>query len=528
MANLANETAVPPIVPPPAQGPHNSQSVGRWVLAATILGSSMAFIDGTVVNVALPVLERDLHADVSDAQWVVEAYILFLGALTLAGGSLGDRFGRRRIFGIGVVLFTLASMWCGLAPNITQLIVARAVQGIGGALFVPGSLALISATFPPETRGRAIGTWSGFTTITTVLGPVLGGWLVQYASWRWVFFINVPLAVAVLILSTKVPESRGSDARSRLDWPGVLLATSGLGGIVYGLVEAGRLGLGNPIVLGAVGAGLVALVAFVFVEAHSASPMMPLNLFRSSTFSGANILTFLLYGALGGTLFFVPFNLIQVQGFSPTAAGAALLPFSILLGTLSHWSGGLISRYGSKLPLVIGPAIAGLGFALFALPGAHAGYWAGFFPAVTVLGLGMAITVAPLTTTVMGAVGTDRAGVASGVNNAVSRVAGLVAIAVLGILMLSTFNSSLDSSLAKIELPQAARQSIDSQRTKLAATEIPAGLSSSQHDALQGAIDESFVAGFRLVMLVGAGLALASAVSAWILVEGKPGAKRET
>src|SRR5579883_321132 len=302
------------------------RSSGAWVLVATILGSSMAFIDGTVVNVALPVLQADLNASAAQVQWVVEAYALFLSALILVGGSLGDHFGRRRIFALGIMLFAASSMLCGLSPNITVLIFARAVQGIGGALLVPGSLAIISASFDSKQRGQAIGTWSGFTSITSAIGPVLGGWLVQYASWRWVFFINVPVAVIVLtILFWRVPESYGEETSRRLDYPGALLATLGLGGIVFGLIQAGSTGFGDPEVLVALAVGAIALVAFLTVEARSRAPMVPLSLFRSPTFSGANLLTLLLYAGLGGALFFVPFNLIRVQGYTPTEAGAATL-----------------------------------------------------------------------------------------------------------------------------------------------------------------------------------------------------------
>jgi EmrB/QacA subfamily drug resistance transporter len=499
-----------------------AKNIGPWVLAATILGSSMAFIDGTVVNVALPVLQTDLHATAADVQWVVEAYSLFLSALILVGGSLGDSFGRRRIYAIGIALFTAASVLCGLAPNVTFLIFTRAVQGVGGALLVPGSLAIISASFAKEQRGRAIGTWSGFTSITSALGPVLGGWLVQYASWRWVFFINIPMAAITLgILFWRVPESRDEENKARLDWWGALLATLGLGGIVYGLIESSNLGLANPLVIFALILGVVALIAFLFVEARSSSPMLPLSLFRSKTFSGANLLTFLLYAALGGALYFLPFNLIRVQGYPPTAAGAANLPFIIIMFSLSRWSGGLVSRYGAKLPLIIGPLIAACGFALFAVPGIGGSYWTTFFPAVVVLGLGMAVSVAPLTTTVMGAVDVQRAGVASGVNNAVSRAAGLIAIAVLGIVILSVFESSLDSHLAGLHLASATQQMIETQRTKLVGIAIPAGVSNSLYAALERAIDESFVAGFRVVMLICAALAAASALSALLLIEGK-------
>ncbi len=505
------------------------KNIGPWVLTATILGSSMAFIDGTVVNVALPVLQTDLHATVADVQWVVEAYSLFLAALILVGGALGDALGRKRIYAAGISLFVVASVLCGLAPNVIFLIIARAVQGIGGALLVPGSLAIISASFPQEQRGRAIGTWSGFTAITSVVGPVLGGWLVQYASWRWVFFINVPMAAIVLvILFWRVPESRDEADKASLDWLGAILTTLGLGAIVYGLIQAGTSGLGDPLVLGSLAIGIVALIAFLFVEARSSAPMLPLSLFRSKTFSGANLLTLLLYAALGGSLFFLPFNLIRVQGYTPTEAGAANIPFILIMFSLSRWSGGLVSRYGAKLPLVVGPLIAACGFALFALPGIGGSYWTTFFPAVVVLGLGMSIAVAPLTTAVMGAVDVQRAGVASGVNNAVSRAAGLLAIAVLGIVIVGAFNSSLDSHLAGLHLASATQQVIDSQRSKLVGIVIPTGLSTQLHAALERAINESFLTGFRVVMLIAAALAAASSLSALLLIEGKGLGNRQT
>lgn len=490
-----------------------------WVLAATILGSSMAFISSTVVNVALPTLQAQLNATVADVQWVVESYALFVAALILVGGSLGDRFGRRRIFALGVALFAIASIWCGLAPNIEQLVFARGVQGVGGAFLIPGSLAIISASFTKEQRGGAIGLWSGFTAITSAAGPVLGGWLIENISWRWIFFINIPLAFIVLGISFwRVPESRDVEANPRLDWWGVLLAVIGLGGIVYGLLESANLGLGNPVVLSAIAIGTVASGTFVFVEARSSSPMMPLNLFRSRTFSGANLLTLLLYSALGGVLFFLPFNLIQVQNYSATAAGAALVPFPIIMFLLSRWSGGLVDRYGAKLPLMIGPTIAAIGFGLMAIPGIGGSYWTTFFPAVVVLGLGMAVCVAPLTTAVMGAVRVRYAGVASGINNAVSRVAGLLVIAVLGIIVLSTFNNSLDKRIASLEVPPEARQFLETQRINLAAAEVPPGLSSEVSAALERAIASSFVDGFRLVMLIAVGLAIASAIIAALMI----------
>ena len=493
-----------------------------WVLLATILGSSMAYIDSTIVNVALPTLQADLAATATEVQWVVESYALFVAALILVGGALGDRFGRRRIFTIGVALFTIASVWCGVSASVQQLIWARAVQGIGGALLIPGSLAIISATFTQTQRGRAIGLWSGFTAITSAVGPVLGGWLIEHASWRWMFFMNVPLAVVVVVVSLwHIPESRDAEASPKLDWLGAVFAVVGLGGVVYGLIESSTQGFGNSRVLSAIAIGVVCLGAFIFIEARLAAPMMPLKLFRSRTFSGANLLTFLLYAALGGALFFLPFNLIQVQHYSPTAAGAALGPFPILMFLLSRWSGGLVDRYGARLPLIIGPTLAAVGLGLMTVPGIGGSYWTTFFPAVIVLGLGMAICVAPLTTTVMDAVEVRYAGAASGINNAVSRVAGLLAIAGLGIVVSTTFNASLNQRLAPLNLSLQAQQFLNAQRINLAAAGVPPGLSSNVSAALQEAISRSFLDGFRCVMGIAAGLAISSAVIAAFMLSDR-------
>jgi len=492
-----------------------------WVLAAAILGSSMSFIDGTAVNVALPALQKDLGATVAQVQWVVEAYALFLSALLLVGGSLGDRYGRRRMFLLGISGFALASAWCGLAPDTGQLIAARAVQGIAAALLVPGSLALISASFDDKRRGKAIGTWSGFSAITAAVGPLVGGWLIDHASWRWVFFLNLPLALAVVLISLRfVPESRDPEAAESLDLRGALLATLGLGGVTFGLIESSRLGWSNPWVLGALALGAISLAGFLWTESHAPAPMMPLSLFRSRTFAGANLLTLWLYAALGGALFFLPFNLIQVQGYGATQAGAALLPFVLLMFIFSRWSGGLVGRFGARRPLIIGPAIVALGYALFVLPGKGGNYWTTFFPATLVLGIGMTISVAPLTTTVMGAVAERHAGIASGINNAVSRTAGLLAIAALGVVLLGVFNRGLDRRLAGLDLPSATRQALDKERTRLAALEAPASADSRTRERITAAVDESFVTGFRTVMGVAAGLALlASASAAWLIRE---------
>src|ERR1041385_2082103 len=491
----------------------------RWTLAATILGSSMAFIDGTVVNVALPALQSNLNATVTDVQWVVEAYTLLLAALLLLGGSLGDRYGRKKIYAIGIVVFALASVWCGLAPNIQQCIISRAAQGIGGALLVPGSLAIISATFSEKDRGEAIGTWSGATAITTALGPLLGGWLIEHVSWRAVFFLNVPLAVAVVVLIVMfVPESRDEEDNGRLDFAGAALATLALGGVVFGLIESSRLGFSNAIVIAAIAGGALLGIVLAFGEARGRNPMMPPALFRSRNFTGANLLTLFLYSALAGTLFFLPLDLIQVQQYSPTAAGAATLPFILIMFGLSRWSGGLVKRYGSRVPLMIGPVIPGAGFALFIRAGVGSNYWGTFFPPTVVLGLGMAISVAPLTTTVMNSVKENRAGVASGINNAVSRTAGLLAIAVLGLVMFKTFDACLDQRLNQLALKPEIRQALDNQRIKLAAIEMPANLDEATPALIKNSINECFISGFRRIMLFGAALAFASSLIALLLI----------
>lgn len=406
-----------------------------WVLIAAILGSTMPFIDSTAVNVSLPVLQRELHATTGQTQWVIEGYALFLSALILLGGALGDLYGRRKIFTYGVVLFAAASIACALAGSIEILIAARCVQGIGGALLTPGSLALISAAYSGEQRGRAIGLWSGFSALTSASGPIIGGWLTQEFSWRYVFIINIPVAILVLVvLQLGVPESRDESADRRIDVAGAALATLGLGLLVYGLIamNSGRItaeAVGTTIV------GIAVLCAFVLFERRTPDPMVRCDLFASRDFSAANIYTFFLYTAIGGSLYFVPFVLINVHHYSPTQAGAALLPFIFIMVVASRWSGGLVARIGTRKPLVLGAIVAGFGFLAYALPGSDGSYWTTFFPAAIILGCGGALFVAPLTTTVMNSVPTEHSGVASGVNNAVARTAGLIGVAVLGLIV---------------------------------------------------------------------------------------------
>ncbi len=484
----------------------------RWILAATILGSSMEFIDGTVVNIALPSLQRSFVATGTQVQWVVEAYALFLASLLLAGGSLGDRFGLRRAFLAGVVLFVCASVWCGLAPNLTQLLIARSMQGIAGALLVPNSLAFLSASYSGVQRGRAIGIWSGFASMMTAVGPVIGGWMVQHGSWRWVFFINLPIALlTVWIVLNKTPKVDAPAQPRAVDWKGALLGTLGLSALTYSLMEWDS---AHALVRLVGIAGIATLAAFVLVERRAKEPMMPIELFQSRTFSGANILTFFLYAALSGTLFYLPLNLIQIQGFTPTQAGMAMLPLVLTLFLLSSWAGGLVDRYGPRLPLTMGPLIAACGYALFAIPGVGQPYWKAYLPALTVLGLGMAMSVAPLTTTVMSSVTPAKSGAASGINNAISQTAALLALAISSPLFYQAFAKSLPIRLGQHGVAPNLKTQISNQSRRLGAIETRDPLG-------RQAVDESFVTAFRLIALLACGSATAAGVTAAFTVSSQ-------
>jgi EmrB/QacA subfamily drug resistance transporter len=485
----------------------------RLALAATILGSSMAFIDSSVVNVALPSIQAELHASVAAIQWVVSAYLLFLGALVLVGGSLGDKLGRRTIFVSGIGIFTLASIGCGFASQASVLIAARAVQGVGAALLVPSSLAIIGAVFDENERGKAIGTWAGVGAITSAVGPVAGGWLVDAFSWRAIFFLNVPIACATVALAlSSVPDSRKSESVEQLDWLGAAAATVGLAALTYGLTIASTRGFADPRVLGLIGTGVVVLAGFVAIEAKSRSPMVPLDVFRSRDFVGANLVTLLLYFGLGGALFFLPFTLIRAYGYSATAAGAALLPMPVTIGLLSRFTGNLTNRYGARALLTAGPVVAAAGFTMLALPWVRAAYWTGYFPALTVLGLGMTITIAPLTTTVMSAVTSERTGVASGINNAVARVASLLAIAVLGIVFVWSHDAVLAARLGG----HPASQSVPTASGGQDALQAPPQPQAAAQPALvhAHAQSEALGAALRAVVLVSAACALAGAALA--------------
>jgi EmrB/QacA subfamily drug resistance transporter len=485
----------------------------------------MAFIDGTALNVAMPALQEGLHASGEQILWVVNAYLLMLAALIPIGGSLGDVLGRKKMFAWGIALFMLSSLVCGLAPTIGFLIVARLVQGVGSAFMIPGSLAIITAFFGPEKRGRAIGTWSALTTILLVVGPVLGGVLANAGLWRGVFLINIPLGViALIVVFLKVPESRDEKSSGRIDYLGAALLAIGLAGLTYGLLSEPDAGFANPRVFGSLAVGAISLAAFVLVEARSKNPMIPLGLFYSRTFSGVNLLTFGLYGALSAGTFFVSLNLVQAQNYRMDMAGLASLPFAIILIALSRWAGGLVDRGGPRLPLIIGPAIAGAGFFFWAFVGLSDGpshYWVTFFPGFVLLGIGMGITVAPLTTSVMSSVASHLAGTASGINNAVSRTAGVLAIAVVGAVALIVFSHGLQARTGPIPISGEARAALAAEAPRLGAATVPPQVATESVGAVQAAIRLAFVDAFRIVMVICAALAWIGAAFAAIVVERK-------
>jgi EmrB/QacA subfamily drug resistance transporter len=488
-----------------------------WVLVAAILASSIAYIDESVVNVALPAIETDLRTSAVVVQWLVNAYTLCLSALLLVGGATGDQYGRRRLFIIGISIFALASLWCGLAPNLAQLISARAVQGAGAALLLPCSLALIGATFDETERGAAIGTWAGASAVATAIAPLLGGWIVDHYSWRWIFLVNPLIALPTIwIAYCRVPESRDPDAKPGLDWRGSLLVLSGLGGLAYGLIALPVSGWRDPITLVSLIGGPLLLVAFVYAESRSRAPMLPLSLFQSRTFSAVNLLTLLLYAAVGGVFFFLPFAMIQVHGYPATLAGTAFLPFTIIMAALSRWAGGLLDRFGARLPLTIGPAIAALGIGLIALTVTNGSYWE-FLISIAVLGFGMVVSVAPLTATVIDAVPTHETGVASGINNAVASVANLLAIAILGAVALSLLDHALAQNLQSPTLSEGVKHAIQAARGQLVIEPALNDVQGADRADAALILRESLAKSIRWVMLIAAAIAL-GAIAAGALI----------
>jgi EmrB/QacA subfamily drug resistance transporter len=486
-------------------------SAKPWVLTATILGSSIAYIDESVVNVALPAIETDLATTVVVIQWIVNGYTLCLSAFLLVGGAAGDRFGRRRLFVVGLGVFAAASLWCGLSPSITQLISARAVQGLGAALLIPSSLALIGATFDENERGKAIGTWAGFSALAAAAGPLLGGWIADHVSWRWIFLINPLLALPTIgIAYLRVPETRDPDAKPGLDWSGTLLAFVSLASLAYGLMTWPTAGWHDSRALIALLGGVALFVAFLWAEHRSRAPILPLALFRSRAFSAVNLLTLLLYAALAGALFFVPFALIQVHGYTATLAGAAFLPFTIIMAGLSRWAGGLLDRFGARLPLIVGPAVAAAGFGLMALTVPRGPYFVFLLP-IVVLGFGMVISVAPLTTTVMNSVPVRQAGVASGINNAVASVANLLAVAILGAVALAVLDHALDRQLLTPDLSSGVKQALARARDTFVVEPSLTGIQAADRQIAEEIIKGALAQSMQVAMLIAAALALAGA-----------------
>ncbi len=497
-----------------------SSGTRRWVLLATMLASGAAFLLGSAVSVALPAIQTHFNTSLTSLQWVVNAQLLTLAALLLVGGSMGDRFGRKRIFITGMGIFLIGTALSGVANSIGLLIALQAIIGLGSAMMVPQSLAIINACFAEEERGRAIGLWAGLSGGISALGPWVGGWLVETFSWRAVFFMVVPvILLTLLITSIFVPESRNPNAR-RLDWWGTLLIFAGLLGAAYGLITAPIAGWTDAAVLIALVGGALAIATFALVETRQPEPLVPLHIFRSPLVLGANLVTLFLYFALNGVIFFLVLNFQQVQEFSPTEAGLGLLPTILLITFLSIPAGTLTDRIGPRWPMIIGPAVVAVGMGLIILPGTGADYWMGFFPGLVLFGLGMALVIPALTKSAL-AVPEELSGAASGVNNAVSRVAALLAVAVLGVVMLTSFNTQLKISLSTSSLTQDQKIQIISQSDKLGGTTIPETFDASSRSTAQTVVQDSFVHGFRWVMGVNATLAFIGAVISFITIRSR-------
>lgn len=496
----------------------------RWVLVAAILASVIAYIDESVVNVALPAIAENLATSVAVVQWVINAYTLCLAAFLLVGGAAGDRIGRRRVLVVGITIFAIASVWCGLAPNVAQLIIARALQGIGAALLVPCSLAIIGASFPEADRGKAIGTWAGFSALASAVGPLLGGWIVDHMTWQAIFLINPFLALPTIWIALRhVPESYDPEAPPGIDWVGSLLVFGGLGSVAFGLIALPDRDARDVSLVAYFAVGLLLLITFVWHEGRTRSPMMPLGLFLSRTFSGINVMTLLLYAALSGAFFLLPFDLIQVHGYSATLAGAVFLPFTVIMSVLSRWSGGLLDRIGARLPLVVGPTITAVAFALIALSGPTTSLWIGFLLPIAIVGLGMAVAVAPLTTTVINAVPAHQTGIASGINNSVASVAALLAIAVFGAVGLGSFNRALDQHLTTPTLSSSARQAIESACGKFVIDDSLTTSLGADRPIVEAIVKASLADGIRVAMVLAAILALASAACAEFTIRPSEG-----
>lgn len=498
---------------------------GKWIMVSAILASAMAFIDGTALNVVLPSLQKSLNATGADLFWLLNAYLLMLASLILVGGSLGDKLGRKKIFMLGILVFILGSTACGFAPTVFLLIIFRIIQGVGGALMIPGSLSLITSSINEKERGKAIGTWSAITTVVTMGGPILGGTLADAGLWRYIFFINVPIGiVALIILWFKVNESRSEDADKAVDIIGAITIALSLAMLTFGFLRIPALGFKSPQVYPTLFGGIILLVTFIFIEKKSKHPMMPLYLFSNPLFTGVNLLTFFLYAGLGAGMLFLSLNLVQAQGYSQLQSGLTFLPFTVLMITIARYAGTLADKYGPRLLLIIGPATAGTGLLLLSFVKQTAGpsqYWTTFFPGIIVFGLGMSFTVAPLTATVMTSVSDHLSGTASGVNNALTRISNVFANAIFGALAALLFAGSLQNQLQTIRLDAKVKQSVIKEAVNLGNASVPKEVEPEYKTTIIKSYRESFITAYSGIMKISAGLGFLGALTAVIFIRTK-------
>jgi EmrB/QacA subfamily drug resistance transporter len=496
------------------------------ILVVAILGTGIVFLDQTAVNVAIPSIQSDLQGDIGDLQWIIDSYLLTLSVTLLIGGALGDLYGRVRVYNAGMLLFLVASVACGLAPTSGWLIAARALQGVGGGIMVPGALAIINASTAPERRGRVLGTWATFSPLITLAGPIVGGFLVDNVSWRAIFFLNIPLGIVAMLVAVRhVPDSRNEEAGGRLDWAGLIALVLGLGGLLFALIEGPRLGWTDPLVVATLLIGILGLATFVIVESRVPAPLVPLHHFRNRTFSGINLMTLILFAGLGGPFFFLTLNLQQVQGYSASAAGLAIIPIALSIFLLSRPVGRLSDRIGPRPILITGVLLMSAGFLLLLRPALDASYWSAWFPAILVYGIGIACMVVPLTTIALGALPQRNSGIASGVNNSASRIGQMLSVAILGAVLAGGFRSSLVRRGQELGLPQGVLDALFEQARNLGATQAPVGLPADIAAAVEQLIRLSFVDAFRLIMLLSAAFVLTSLVVLLLMV--RPEAQSE-
>ena len=496
---------------------------GKWVMVSAIMASAMAFIDGSALNVVLPSLQKSLNASGADLFWILNAYLLMLASLILIGGSLGDKLGRKKVFMLGIFIFIIGSGICGLAASVFSLIAFRIIQGVGGALMIPGSLSLISSSINEEERGKAIGTWSAATTVVTIGGPILGGALADAGLWRYIFYINVPIGIAALIiLWTKVKEIRNEDSSKSIDVLGAFLIALGLAALTFGFLRMPAKGFANWEVCSSLTAGILLLTAFIITEKKSKYPMMPLQLFNSAIFSGVNLLSFFLYAGLGAGMLFLSLDMVQVQGYSQLQSGLTFLPFTILMITLARYAGKLADKYGPRLFLIGGPCVAGIGLLLLAFIKQTNGavdYWTTFFPGILIFGLGMSFTVAPLTAAVMGAVSDHYSGTASGINNAVTRTANVFANAIFGALAVLFFAGFMQKQLRNTSFSDREKLAVSSQVTNLGNAKVPASISGDNKAMIEAYYHEGFIASYSAIMLISSGLCFAGSLMTILFIK---------